>query len=318
MFCERLLLQKALFSYLYATKTPGTMKWLLFILLFTLPQAASAQLGGIREKIETLLAGKQLKAGIALYDFTTGDTLTINAEAWYPMQSVFKFPIALAVLDRVDKGRWRLSDSLYIHKKELPQGTWSPIRERYPEGGIYLSLADLLRYTVSHSDNNGCDILLRLLGGPARVESYLRTAGIDHIDIAKTEADMHRDPQAQYANRTTPRAMIELLRLFNDERLLHPGTQAFLWETMAATSTGSTRTKLPADAVVAHKTGSSDRDAAGITAATNDAGILVLPDGRRIAYALFITDSAEPDNINRGIIADIVHLLYTMNTVSHE
>lgn len=296
------------------------MKWLIITLLYLLPQVASAQLESVRDQISSLLDGKQLRAGVALYDFSTGDTLTIRGRERFPMLSVFKFPIALAVLNDVDDKTWKLGDSLYIHKKDLPAGTWSPLRVRYPEGNIYLSLDELIRYTVSQSDNNGCDILLKLLGGPSSVENYLRTQGITDIAISKTEEEMHRGWEAQFANHATPEAMLRLLRLFAEQRLLQPATQQFLWQTMAETSTGSVRTKLPAEAVVAHKTGSSDRNAAGISAATNDAGILVLPDGRRIAYVIFLTDSAESDTVNYGIIADIAQILYSQftNSLSHE
>lgn len=295
------------------------MKWLLLILLFILPLPLTAQLADIRAKIESLTAGKSLKAGIALCDLETNDTLNLHGEDAFPMQSVFKFPVALAVLAEVDKGGLKLEDSLYISREDLPVGTWSPIRERYPEGGVFLTLAEVIRYTVSQSDNIGCDLLLRLLGGPSYVNRHIRMLGIDGIDIAMSEAQMHSDLQAQYANRATPKAMIRLLRLFDSGQLLQKQTQRFLRETMAATTTGSVRTKLPAEAVVLHKTGSSDRDASGRCAATNDAGILYTRDGGRIAYCIFITESAETDAVNYGIIADLAHLLYNdYNSSDHE
>lgn len=286
------------------------LKRILLLVCVALTQTGFAQPTDIRSKITDLLAGKQLTAGIALCDLSSADTLSIRGDRYFPMQSVFKFPVALAALQKVDNGLWRLGDSIFISRSSFPAGTWSPLRERYPAGEVYITLADLLRYTVSHSDNNGCDLLLRMLGGPAAVNEYLRTLGIADITIEKDEEQMHRDWEAQFANRTTPRAMIELLRLFEAQRLLGAETQAFLWETMAATSTGSVRSKLPATAVVVHKTGSSGRNAAGISAATNDAGILILPDGRRLAYAVFLTQSAEPDEVNAGIIADLAQLLY--------
>lgn len=284
------------------------MKWFFLAFLCTLPQIAPAQAHG---KITALLAGRNLKAGIALCDLMTVDTMTINEFEHFPMQSVFKFPIALTVLKGVDDGRWQLRDSIWISKCDLLSDTWSPLREHYPNGELYLSIADLIRYTVSQSDNNGCDILLRILGGTGYVNDYIRTLGITEINIVNTEEEMHRDWQTQFSNWATPRAMLDLLRLFHAQRLLQPDTQAFLWETMAATSTGSVRTKLPVNAVVAHKTGTSGRNAAGIAAATNDVGILCRPDGRHVAYVVFITDSAEPDQVNASIIADIAHILYT-------
>lgn len=307
------------------TTQPPKIKLLLFSLLIVLTQMGLAQPAGTLDRIAALSEGRNLTVGIALSQLprdrsqtqsdhqksASADSLSINGDMRFPMQSVFKFPIALTVLQGVDQGRWQLCDSLFIAKSDLPANTWSPLRERYPEGNIYLTLSELIRYTVAQSDNNGCDILLRFLGGPAQVDDYLRSLGIADINIEYNEAQMHRDWQRQFTNYATPRAMLRLLQLFYDQRLLQPSTQAFLWETMVATSTGSVRTKLPTNAIVAHKTGSSGRNADGISAATNDAGILIRADGQPMAYVVFITNSAEPDSVNAGIIADMAHLLYT-------
>lgn len=82
------------------------------------------------------------------------------------MQSVFKFPIALAVLDKVDKGELRFNQRIFLKKSDLRPNTWSPLREKYKNGNVYVSLKEILRTTMKDSDNNGCDILLKLAGGP--------------------------------------------------------------------------------------------------------------------------------------------------------
>ncbi len=82
-----------------------------------------------------------------------------------PMLSVFKFHIALAVLNQVDKGNLTLDQKILIKKSDLLENTWSPLREKYPDGNVELPLSEIITYTVAQSDNNGCDILLRLIGG---------------------------------------------------------------------------------------------------------------------------------------------------------
>lgn len=47
------------------------------------------------------------------------------------MQSVYKFHIALAVLDRVEKGELSLSQSITVRRDELRPGKWSPLRDKY-------------------------------------------------------------------------------------------------------------------------------------------------------------------------------------------
>jgi beta-lactamase class A len=66
---------------------------------------------------------------------------------------------------------------------------------------------------------------------------------------------------------------------------------------------------LPPGTVVSHKSGSSGTEK-GITAATNDVGLITLPDGRRLALAVFITDSHEDTAALEPVIAAIAKLAY--------
>jgi beta-lactamase class A len=58
-----------------------------------------------------------------------------------------------------------------------------------------------------------------------------------------------------------------------------------------------------------HKTGSSGT-VNGMTAATNDIGLITLPDGRRLAIAVFVTDSSAEDATRDGVIARIAKAAY--------
>jgi len=64
------------------------------------------------------------------------------------------------------------------------------------------------------------------------------------------------------------------------------------------------RGMLPDTAYVAHKTGTSGtRD--GVTAATNDIGLIVLPNGRYMAIAVFVGDSRADQARREAVIAKI-------------
>lgn len=60
---------------------------------------------------------------------------------------------------------------------------------------------------------------------------------------------------------------------------------------------------LPAGTVVAHKTGSSGTNEKGVSAATNDAGIIEFPDGRRVALVVFVSESDASDAERDVVIA---------------
>jgi beta-lactamase class A len=283
---------------------------LVAISLFTYP--SFGQTDSLKNKIEQILKTKNAFVGVSIRGIESEDSLNINGEIHFPMQSVFKFHIALAVLDKIDRGELSLDQEIFISKSELLPNTWSPIRDKYPDGNIKLTLAEIIKYTVAISDNNGCDILLKIIGGTEEVEKYIHKLGIHDISITYNEEEMHKNWDAQFSNWTTPIAATDLLVAFYIKNILSDSSFNFLLKTMIETSTGKNRIKgqLPEGTIVAHKTGSSGTNNKGITAAANDMGIITLPDGKHFAISVFVTNSKENDKTNEKIISDIAKITW--------
>ena len=265
----------------------------------------------LRNKIQKIIQGKDATVGVALI-VDGKDTLTINNNFRYPTQSVYKFHLALAVLDYLNKNNLTLDHQVYVKKSDLLPNTHSPLRDDYPQGEMYLSVADIIRYTVSKSDNNGCDILFRLVGGTAVVDRYIRGLGLSEFAIAATEEEMHGPWDVQYTNWSTPYTAAQALEIFRIQDILPQPFHDFLWDTLAGTITGGNKIKalLPEGTFVAHKTGSSFRNAEGLKAAENDIAIIQLPDGRYYSLVVFVADSMESNDVNCGIISQISKAVY--------
>ena len=148
---------------------------------------------------------------------------------------------------------------------------------------------------------------LDLLGGPYNVFQFVDSLGINLMEIVANEEEMHKDWNVQYSNWTAPSAMAELLYKFAVDSILSKSSKDFLWNVMESTVTGSKRIKgqLPEGTKVAHKTGSSGTNDYGITAATNDVGIVTLPNGNHFIIVALVSDSPADDSTRDKIIADI-------------
>lgn len=280
---------------------------IIVLLLYTQPTYAQKQ--AIRKALIEIIAGKSLKLGLGVYDFTTGQSFFFNGNQRFPMQSVYKLPIVLAVLERVDQRACSLSDTLTIQLQTLSPDTWSPLREDFPNG-TSLPLSRLIQYVIVQSDNNASDILLDRTGGPDSVQNYLHKKGVKGIRIKNSEREIQSSWSIQFDNWATPKGMIELLKHFGKKELLHPESQNFLWETMSHISTGSIKKYLPPEVTVARKTGYSGRNERGIIAAINDVGIMQVTRDRQIAYVILITDSYETTDTNYDLIARIGAALF--------
>ena len=271
-----------------------------------------AQTDSLKYQIEQVIATKKAHVGVSISAIEEKEDIRINNRSHFPLQSVFKLHIALTVLNEVDKGKLSLKQKILIKKSDLLPETWSPLREKYPAGNVEISLAEILQYTVSQSDNNGCDILVRLLGGIKKVSDYIHEIGINDFSIEANEEEMHQAWEVQFSNWTTPAAATELLKLFYKGKILSKKSFSFLWKIMSETSTGKERIKgqLPDKTLVAHKTGTSDTNGQGVTAAINDIGIVTLPNGRHFAVSIFVSNSKENNQTNEKIIADISKLTW--------
>ncbi|MDE5730248.1 MAG: class A beta-lactamase, subclass A2 [Alistipes sp.] len=289
-----------------------TLRRLLSSLLLCLcTLTAAAQTRTVRQRIAHLLREKHATVGVAVLT-DDGVRIRCNDRRRYPLMSVFKLHVALALLDRMEREQISLDSLIRIEASQLLPDTYSPLRDRYGCREITLPLRELLRYSLSLSDNNACDILIGLAGGIDSVSGYLRRIGARGFALSQTEEDMHRDIRNSYKNRSRPSATVLLLHRALEGSLLRPDHRDFLRDCLIATSTGPDKLKgmLPEGTVIAHKTGSSDRTAQGVKIADNDVGMILLPDGRRCFVAVLIKDSQQSDAENAALIARIARIVY--------
>ena len=279
----------------------------LLLLLLCLPAVARADGPALRQELEALVAGKRATVGIAVI-IDGAETVTVNNDQHYPLMSVFKFHQALAVVERCRELGLPLETELWITRRDLPPNTWSPLRDARPEGGFGMSIAELLRLTLQQSDNNACDILFDRICSVRDTEDYIHGLGIRDCAIRATEADMHVDAATCRHNWTTPLAAARLLEKFLTGNILPAASREFIMATMRGCTTGANRLARPlagTGASLGHKTGTSDRDADGRLLALNDAGFVLLPDGRHYTIAVFVKDSLESDAATEALVADI-------------
>jgi beta-lactamase class A len=67
---------------------------------------------------------------------------------------------------------------------------------------------------------------------------------------------------------------------------------------------------LPAGTIIAHRSGTSGTDEKGLSPATNDVGVITLPNGKHLAIAIFLSDSYLPDDKRDEVIAKIARAAF--------
>jgi beta-lactamase class A len=226
------------------------------------------------------------------------------------MQSTFKFPLAMAILHQVELGKFQLDQPIRFLKSDR-SATYSPLQDEFPEADVDVPLRKLIKLSVETSDNSATDIELRLIGGPAVLKQHLDSLGFASIHQQDSEHTLHAYQKLQYRDYAEPTAMVALLWLLADHSPLNPEHTELLNTWMLEATSGPKRIKglLPAGTPVAHKTGSSGEEF-GMIPATNDVGLITLPDGRRLAVAIFVTECARGPGHLRGSDCCIAQAIY--------
>jgi len=275
------------------------------------PKADDERTRELRNQIEQIAAAAQGRVGVAATLLETGESISFHPDEHFPMQSVYKLPIGMAALQQVDAGKIHLAQRVRVERSDFVRaGQHSPVRDKNPNG-TELSVGELLRFMVSESDGTASDVLLKLVGGAEVVSKFLNELKVTEIVVANTEKEIGQDRETQYRNWASPQGAIALLRALHERRGLSEQGQALLLKLMIESPTGPKRLKglLPANTIVAHKTGTSGT-VNGVTAATNDIGLVTLPNGRHLAIAVFVADSPADSTTREGVIARITRAVY--------
>jgi beta-lactamase class A len=281
--------------------------------------------------------------GVAVMDLGEGEVFAHNGLQRFPLQSVFKAVLGAAVLAEVDAGRLKLDETVTLEEEDLSP-PHSPIAAAWPGRRDY-TIDELLVAAVGGSDNTAADLLMARIGGPGALTGWLRNQRVEGLRIDRFERQMQpeslglgtfrpewRDPAAYDEARrsvpegrqrlalmayladpqdtATPREMLTFLDKLADGELLSPDSTARLLRIMTETPSGARRLKagLPPGAVIAHKTGGG-WTVQGINMATNDAGLVTLPGGRRLAVVVFLSGATLGEAEREAVHADVMRAI---------
>lgn len=272
---------------------------------------------GLQAALTEYVADKDANVGIGVI-VDGKDTIAINGNRQFPMLSVYKFPIALALADHYQRNSLPIDKPVKVTKDDLHIDTYSPMTEKIIASSclvadsLMVQTLDLLAYMLQQSDNNASDIVLRKIGGVKKVEAYLQGIGISGVNVKNTENEMHADNTLCYSNSASPLSMAQLMDKFDRE--FNDSASVVIKRLMESCETGSGRLAKPfepTNVVIGHKTGTGFTLSDGRLMAVNDAGYVHLPDGRRYTIVVFIENSGYDMAQTEAMIADISRMVWT-------
>lgn len=290
------------------------------VLLMSPLEAADPGLSTLNERLERIAKAAPGEIGVSVVHVESGAELfSFNGKKPFPMASVYKLPIAFEMLAQISERRLKFDDLVAIGPTDIRD--CCTLSRRHPRGGITMTLLELMQLMLTESDNTASDAVLRVVGGPQKVERRLRALGFGSINVNRYQGEISFQmmgvidppPEAEWTlerqtdlvkkvsptelsaararytvadlrDTATPNDMSAFLVRLQRGELLPKTLTDTLLGFMAYARTGPKRLKarLPDDTIVAHKTGTT-------AVVVNDVGIVTLPNsGGHLAVAVFV------------------------------
>ena len=296
--------------------------------LWTAPARADWDKAKLDKEIAGIERQSKGRLGVALLDLRDRKTWSHRGTESFPMQSVFKWPLAIAALQAVEAGKFKLDDRITIERREFSL-YHSPLAKAFKGDSNAYPLRELIALAAGDSDNTAADILMREIGGPNVVTAMLKGGGVQGISVDRYEREFQPevfglpgfgwsdvidepayraklsalDPRKRQAalqaalkdkrDSVTPEASVAFVEAqAKGNWLREPTHNALIDQIVTETKSGPDRIRagLPAGARFAHKTGAG-LTMDGVNHATNDIGLVTLPNGRVFAIAVYLAGS---------------------------
>lgn len=146
---------------------------LIALTLLGLPRLAAARgrLAALPAQFAALERRNGGRLGVTVLDTATGEVAQHRGSERFPMCSTFKFLLAAAVLQRLDRHQEAADRAVAIPGPPLL--SHSPLT--LPHAGSTLPIMALCEAIVTQSDNTAANLLLETIGGPSGVTTFARS-----------------------------------------------------------------------------------------------------------------------------------------------
>jgi beta-lactamase class A len=259
---------------------------------------ASPSSPGFAEEMNRLEAKSGGRLGVAVLDTKDGSLLQHRGDERFPMCSTFKLLAAAAVLKGSGDDLAGLQRRIHFDKSDLV--TYSPETEKHV-GGEGMSLAQLCEAAVTLSDNTAANLMLRNIGGPEGLTTFVRGLGDQVTRLDRIEPDLNEAVPGDVRDTTSPEAMAATVRKLLLADTLNAAGRDQLARWLIANKTGDARLRagLPRNWRVGDKTGT------GRLGTNNDVAIAWPASRPPLIIACYLTGATLELGAQNEIIASI-------------
>ncbi len=232
----------------------------------------------------------ELSGRIGLYAFAPSaakQAVGYRADERFAMCSTFKWALAAAILEHVDRGKLALDEKVSFTEKDILE--YAPVTQANLDQGA-LTVEELAKASVTVSDNTAANLLLELIGGPSGLTHFFHNIGdrVTHLD--RNEPLLNMNLPGDERDTTTPRAMATSLSVVLGSDILSAQGRSTLTDWLVEAETGLNRLRggFPEEIRAADKTGTGNRGA------VNDVAVAWITPDSPVFIASYMSGSEAP------------------------
>ncbi|TMG62698.1 MAG: serine hydrolase [Chloroflexi bacterium] len=275
--------------YLWWVRKVALVAAVYLVIALSVPAPAAASTSDLTKQLDGLVGSFPGGAGIWIADPTVATPLFAHdPEEQVIAASLYKLGVLAEAERRVDAGELHYNDTITIEPEDITTDG------SFEYAGTELTLDEALEAMITVSDNGAALALWHVLGG-ANIDATLEKAGVKNFHVAFDDTE---------DNWATPHAIGTYFTLLAKRQLISPAASDRMLARLERQQINDRLpAQLPADVVIAHKTG----NLAGVT---HDAGIIFTKTGPRVVVVM-TWDALDEDAAN--FISSIGSLVYSSN-----
>lgn len=264
--------------------------------VFAIDGTAQSEADQVLERIEAELGKHKGIFALSYRDAGTGDQITLNGRALFHAASTMKTPVMIEVFKQAAAGRFNLSDSIVVKNefKSIVDGSLYSLDPKedseatlYTQLGRKRTIRDLVYLMIISSSNLATNLIIEFVDAK-EVTRTMRSLGLKDILVLRGVEDTKAFEKG-LNNKVTALDLMHLFDLMATGQLIDKSSSEQMITILRDQKYREIiPADLPADVVVAHKTG-------WINGVQHDSGLIILPDGRRYSLVILsrgLTDEA--------------------------
>ena len=252
----------------------------------------------LKQNLENEIPEFKGEAYIVIKELDTGFEICLNKEKKVPSASLVKLPIMAACFNAIAEGKLDSEKPVVLRARHKVSGSG---KLKHATEGTKLSIEELIELMIVESDNMATNILIEIAGYDY-LNTYFKKIGLKSTNVSRKMMDMKRRSQG-IENYTTAGDIALILEKTYTGSLLNKDISSRCLELLKRQKyRDRIAGKLPADIVVAHKTGLEN----GVC---HDAGV-VFTDRGNFLICVLTRHRNKTARLSKKFISGIAFLIY--------